>query len=74
MRTGAERRTARPSWEALVACIVFVVCAVAITAVWELLGDAVTDIALYQAYGERVAVRLVPVSYTHLTLPTILLV
>ncbi len=60
MRTGAERRTARPSWEALVACVVFVVCAVAITAVWELLGDAVTDIALYQAYGERVAAGLVP--------------
>ena len=60
MRTGAERRTARPSWEVLVACIVFVVCAVAITAVWELLGDAVTDIALYQAYGERVAAGLVP--------------
>jgi len=60
VRTGAERRTARPSWEALVACVVFVVCAVAITAVWELLGDAVTDIALYQAYGERVAAGLVP--------------
>ena len=60
MRTGAEQRTARPSWEALVACVVFVVCAVAITAVWELLGDAVTDIALYQAYGERVAAGLVP--------------
>src|SRR4029078_3799581 len=58
--TGAERHTARPSWEALVACVVFVACAVAITAVWELLGDAVTDIALYQAYGERVAAGLVP--------------
>jgi len=58
--TGAERHTARPSWEALVACVVFVACAVAITAIWELLGDAVTDIALYQAYGERVAAGLVP--------------
>jgi hypothetical protein len=27
---------------------------------WELLGDAVTDVALYQAYGERVAHGLVP--------------
>jgi hypothetical protein len=58
--TGAERHTARPSWEALVACVVFVVCAVAISAAWELLGDSVTDIALYQAYGERVAAGLVP--------------
>jgi hypothetical protein len=50
----------RPSWEALVACAVFVVTAVAITVTWELVGDAVTDIALYQAYGERIAGGLVP--------------
>jgi glycosyl transferase family 87 len=50
----------RPSWEALAACIVFVACAVGITAVWEHLGDAVTDVALYQAYGERIADGLVP--------------
>ena len=35
-------------------------CAVAITALWEHLGDAVTDIALYQAYGERIADGIVP--------------
>ena len=51
---------ARPSSEALVACVVFVVCAVGITALWEHLGDAVTDVALYQAYGERIADGLVP--------------
>ena len=50
----------RPSWEALVACAVFVVTAVAITVTWELVGDAVTDIALYQAYGERIAGGRVP--------------
>ena len=60
MTTGADRQTAWPSWEALVACVVFVACAVAITAVWEHLGDAVTDIALYQAYGERIADGVVP--------------
>jgi hypothetical protein len=58
--TRAERRTAWPSWEALVACVVFVAGAVAITALWEHLGDAVTDIALYQAYGERIADGIVP--------------
>jgi glycosyl transferase family 87 len=49
-----------PSAEALVACLVFVATAVAITVVWEVAGDAVTDIALYQAYGERIADGLVP--------------
>jgi hypothetical protein len=49
-----------PSPEALVACGVFVVVAVAITVAWELLGDAVTDVALYRAYGERVAHGIVP--------------
>ena len=52
--------THAPSPEALVACVVFVVCAVGVTVVWELLGDAVTDVALYQAYGERVGGGLVP--------------
>jgi hypothetical protein len=33
---------------------------VGITALWEHLGDAVTDIALYQAYGERIADGFVP--------------
>jgi hypothetical protein len=50
----------RPSAEALVACLVFVATAVAITVVWEVAGDAVTDVALYQAYGERIADGLVP--------------
>jgi glycosyl transferase family 87 len=52
--------SSRPSSEALVACLVFVATAVAITVVWEVAGDAVTDIALYQAYGERIADGLVP--------------
>ena len=50
----------RPSAEALVACLVFVATAVAITVVWEVAGDAVTDVALYQSYGERIADGLVP--------------
>ena len=63
--SAGELRTAtwlvwRPSPEALVACLVFVLSAVAITVTWERLGDAVTDIALYQTYGERVAGGLVP--------------
>ena len=40
--------------------MVFVATAVAITVTWELLGDAVTDVELYQAYGERIAEGLVP--------------
>jgi len=56
----ATRAGARPSPEAVVACLVFVACAVGITALWEHLGDAVTDIALYQAYGERIADGFVP--------------
>ena len=39
---------------------VFVVSAVAVTVLWELLGEAVTDIPLYRVYGERVASGLVP--------------
>jgi hypothetical protein len=39
---------------------VFVLSAVAVTVLWELLGKAVTDIPLYQVYGERVASGLVP--------------
>ena len=53
-----ERR--RPSAQALLAACVFVGVAVAATVAWELLGDAVTDIALYRTYGERVADGLVP--------------
>jgi hypothetical protein len=39
---------------------VFAALAVIVTVTWELLGDAVTDVALYQTYGERVAGGLVP--------------
>ncbi len=53
-----ERR--RPSTKALLAACVFVGVAVAATVAWELLGEAVTDIALYRTYGERVADGLVP--------------
>ncbi len=56
----ATRSVWRPSPEALVASLVFVLSAVAITVTWERLGDAVTDIALYQTYGERLAGGLVP--------------
>ena len=56
----ATRSVWRPSPEALVACLVFLLSAVAITVTWERLGDAVTDIALYQTYGEWVADGLVP--------------
>jgi hypothetical protein len=58
--TTGRRETVWLSWEGLVACLVFVVSAVAVTVMWERLGDAVTDVALYQAYGERVADGLVP--------------
>ncbi len=51
--------TLRPSGAAT-AGAVFVVCAVGVTVAWQLVGDAVTDIALYQVYGERVASGLVP--------------
>ena len=50
----------RPSVEALGASAVFVAVAVAATVAWQLSGDAVTDIPLYEAYGERVAGGLVP--------------
>ena len=42
------------------ACAVFVACAVAVTVAWEVVGEAVTDVALYRTYGERVADGLVP--------------
>ena len=63
--TGGKLQTATwslraPSPEALLACAVFVVTAVGVTVVWEVLGDAVTDIALYHAYGERIADGVVP--------------
>ena len=52
---------ARRHWaEALLASAVFVAIAVAVTIAWEQSGEAVTDIPLYRAYGERVASGLVP--------------
>ena len=45
---------------ALAAAGVFVAVAVLVTVAWELTGQAVTDIALYRTYGERVADGLVP--------------
>ena len=50
----------RPSADALAASAVFVAVAVAATVAWQLSGDAVTDIPLYHAYGERIAGGLVP--------------
>jgi hypothetical protein len=50
----------RPSGTGLAAAAVFVGLAVLVTVVWELTGDAVTDVALYRTYGERVAGGLVP--------------
>lgn len=46
--------------EALLAAAVFVLTAVTATVAWQLSGRAVTDIALYHAYGERIADGLVP--------------
>ena len=46
--------------EALAAAAVFVLTAVAATVAWQWSGRAVTDIALYRTYGERIADGLVP--------------
>ena len=46
--------------DALLAAAVFVLTAVTATVTWQLSGRAVTDIALYHAYGERIADGLVP--------------
>jgi len=46
--------------DALLAASVFVLTAVTATVAWQLSGRAVTDIALYHAYGERIADGLVP--------------
>jgi hypothetical protein len=46
--------------DALLAAAVFVLTAVAVTVLWEVVGEAVTDIPLYRTYGERVAGGLVP--------------
>jgi len=46
--------------DALLSAAVFVLTAVTATVAWQLSGRAVTDIALYHAYGERIAGGLVP--------------
>ena len=46
--------------DALLAAAVFVLTAVTATVTWQLSGRAITDIALYHAYGERIADGLVP--------------
>ena len=46
--------------DALLAAAAFVLTAVTATVAWQLSGRAVTDIALYHAYGERIAGGLVP--------------
>lgn len=46
--------------DALLAAAAFVLTAVTATVAWQLSGRAVTDIALYHAYGERLADGLVP--------------
>ncbi len=50
----------RPRPDALLAAAVFCLTAVAATVLWQLTGDAVTDIPLYRTYGERIANGLVP--------------
>ena len=50
----------RPRADALLAAAVFCLTAVAATVLWQLTGDAVTDIPLYRTYGERIANGLVP--------------
>ena len=49
-----------PPVEALLASAVFVATAVVATVAWQLSGNAVTDIPLYHAYGERIAGGLLP--------------
>ena len=49
-----------PPTEALLASAVFVATAVVATVAWQRSGNAVTDIPLYHAYGERIAGGLVP--------------
>jgi hypothetical protein len=54
-----SRRPPAPR-DALLAAAVFALSAVAATVAWQVSGRAVTDIALYHTYGERVANGLVP--------------
>ena len=49
-----------PPRDALAAAAVFVVTAAVATIAWQASGRAVTDIALYRTYGERIANGLVP--------------
>ena len=50
----------KPPIEAVLASAVFVTTAVVATVMWQLSGNAVTDIPLYHAYGERIAGGLLP--------------
>jgi hypothetical protein len=54
------RDGARVPRDALLAAAVFVLTAVTATVIWQVSDRAVTDIALYHAYGERIAEGLVP--------------
>ena len=49
-----------PRLDALAAAAVFVLTAATATIAWQWSGRAVTDIALYHVYGERIANGLVP--------------
>jgi hypothetical protein len=49
-----------PGRDVLLAGVVFVATAVAVTVAWGLIGDEITDVPLYRTYGERVAGGLVP--------------
>ena len=46
--------------EAIAAALVFCLTATAATVLWQVTGNAVTDIPLYRTYGERIADGLVP--------------
>jgi hypothetical protein len=64
--------------EAIAAAVVFCLSATAATVLWQVTGDAVTDIPLYRTYGERIADGLVPYrdfgfEYPPLALPALVL-
>ncbi len=51
---------ARLRGEAIAAAVVFCLTATVATVLWQVTGNAVTDIPLYRTYGERIADGLVP--------------
>ena len=64
--------------EAIAAAVVFCLTATTATVLWQVTGDAVTDIPLYRTYGERIADGLVPYrdfgfEYPPLALPALVL-